>query len=120
MASFGGVSCDHVKGTANAKTRRLDVFTRPGLDGHGAVDLGDAADPNTFELTYYGTYTNCLAWLRSIEALRGTIVAVVNDWGTETTSWLFLSYSASPIRRADRGTGVAQARAAVRVKGATQ
>ena len=119
--SFGGVTCHNVKGRANLKTTELDVFTRPGMDGHGALDLGDVAKPNEFTLVYFGTPAACETWIRSIEALAGTIVAVADDWGRTTTSWLFDRIQGDPkITPAHRGSGSTGARATVRAKGATQ
>lgn len=118
--SFGGVTCHGIKGRANLKTVELDVFTRPGMDGHGALDLGDVARPNEFTLVYFGTPAACESWVQSIEAKVGTVVTVADDWGRSTTSWLCISIQSARITRADRGSGTAGARASVRVKGATQ
>lgn len=118
--SFGGVACHYVKGRANAKTTNLDVFTRPGMDGHGALDLGDVAKPNEFTLVFFGTPAACEAWVQLIEALKGSLVAVEDDWGRTTASWLFIEMQVPRVTRADEGGGTAGARAMVRVKGATQ
>lgn len=118
--SFGGVACHNVKGRANLKTTELEVFTRPGMDGHGALDLGDVARPNDFTLVYFGTPAACESWVQSIEALVGTVVSIEDDWGRPTTSWLFIGIQSARITRADQGGGTAGARASIRVKGATQ
>jgi hypothetical protein len=118
--SFGGVACNNVKGRANSKTTNIEVFTRPGTDGHGALDLGDVARPNDFTLVFFGTPAACETWVGQIEAKVGTLVAVEDDWGRTTASWLCMSIQSAKVVRADRGTGTAGARAVVRVKGATQ
>ena len=120
MATFAGITCDSVRGYSRALTERVITFTRPGIDGHGALALGAAAEANTYTLTKYGTYAQVLAWAQSVEAMVGQIVSITDDWGTLTPLWLFTATDTPQIIRADRGTGSALARGQVRARGMSQ
>ena len=114
MATFAGITCDSIKGFSNAPTRRTETFTRPGVNGHGALDLGNAAEPNRYELTKIDTYANVKAWTVLIQAQRGNLVTVDDDWATTTYYWLFDKIDTPQIRRGHKGTALAIGKITVR------
>jgi len=114
MASVGAVSCDFVRGSAPAKKQRVQVWSVPGLDGYGAKLFGLGDSETEFVLVKRGTSAAVLAWARLIEALQGTLVAVVNDWGSTTSAFLIESV-AGPEMAAELGYG--GARGELRIRG---
>ncbi len=115
MAGIGGVSCNMVKGEAPAKKERLRVWQVPGIDGYGAHadGLGDSAF--VFLGVKYGLRAAIETWSTAIEALQGSVVSIVNDWGTTYTNCLIQHVSVPRITAA-LWTGV-DTRGEIRVEG---
>lgn len=85
MASIGGVACNYVKGFARSLKWRLDVWQVPGLNGYGAQNLGTGESEFSFTATYYGTAAAVNVFIAAIEALQGSTVTIVDDWGITYT-----------------------------------
>lgn len=118
MATFGGITCNFVHGHAPSLVAKVEAYERPGIDGTGSLALGDRGDVVQFRLVYFGSYANCLAWVHNIEALIGTPVTVINDWGTTFTNFLAEAMIGPPvITRLD--TATTTARAEIRIRGRT-
>ena len=89
-ASVGGVSCTFVKGVASDPTERVVIYQVPGIDGVGAqlLGLGDAAF--RFQAVLYGTAAALTTWIASMQALKGTLVTIVDDWAISHTNCLIV------------------------------
>lgn len=81
MASIGGVTCTLVRGAIPTMREAVETWHVPGIDGEGAALLGLAGSDFALRAVYYGTGIEVEAWYLALQALQGTIVTVVNDWG---------------------------------------
>lgn len=117
MAGIGGITCTFVRGQGTSPKNRTEVWTRPGIDGHGAMVLGLGDSPYLFTAVAFGTAAAVATWQSSIEALQGTVVTIVDDWNTTWTNMLITT--AANAGRTPRinhdGNGVC--RGEVRVEG---
>lgn len=91
MAGIGGVSCDMVKGNARGLKQRVEVWQLPGIDGYGAHKVGQGDAEFSFLGIKYDTAANVQSWVAAIEALQGTVVSIVDDWGVTFTPCLIVS-----------------------------
>ena len=114
MATVGGLSCDFVRGLSAAKKLRTQVWSVPGLNGYGAKVFGLGDSESEFVLVKRGTFAAVMTWVALIEAMQGTLVAVVNDWGQTTTAFLVQKVSV-PKLTAEVGYG--GARGELRIEG---
>lgn len=88
MADVGGVSCDIVAGAVRTPTERVKLHQVPGIDGVAAqlLGLGDAIF--RFRVVKRGTNAQMNTWIAAIEALKGSTVTIVDDWGDTHTNCL--------------------------------
>lgn len=88
MPTLGGVSCDVIRVTYKNNTQRVEISTRPGINGIAAqlVGLGDTEVRGTAVL--YASHGTLLVWESNLFALKGAIVTIVDDWGNTLTSCL--------------------------------
>jgi hypothetical protein len=114
MATVGGLSCDFVRGTGPAKKTRTQTWSVPGLNGYGAKVFGAGDSEGEFVLVKRGTYAAVATWVALIEAMQGTLVAVVNDWGQTTAAFLIEKVTV-PELTAELGYG--GARGELRISG---
>ena len=88
MPSIGAVTCTFVRGTPHVGVQRVHVWETAGIDGYGAQLLGLGDCPFQVlavcvDAAPFGVgYTNVAQWGQNIQALQGTIVSIINDWGT--------------------------------------
>jgi len=88
VSDIGGVSCDLLSGPAPALRERVEVWQVPGIDGYGAQTLGKGDAQYSFAAVRFGTSAEVDAWYASVQALQGSVLTVVDDWGTSHTSIL--------------------------------
>lgn len=83
MATFGGIACTfiHNQGVANLR-QRIEMWVVPGVDNVGSRKLGASDSQWAFELVLYGSSANVEAWYSAICNLQGTVITIVDDWGT--------------------------------------
>ena len=108
-ANIGGVSCSYVTGRVPSWGIRLKTWTRPGMSGVGALDLGDSGERGQIVGVKFDTLTNVNTWAYNIELLQGTLIALENDLGTTWTGVLVHSVRVDEIRSVRRN-GVLAAR----------
>ena len=97
MATFGGVSCSFVRGEAAPLTERASIWQLPGHNGYGIQHLGTGDAECAFALVYFSSIANVAAWLAAVQALKGSIVSVENDWGT-TYNYIYVARLSAPMR----------------------
>lgn len=96
--TVGGITCDIVRpNTPTGKKQRTETWIVPGLTGIGAHKLGVNESEWEFTIIEFDTAVNVFAWAASIEALQGTVIIVVDDWGTTYTGMLMTGAS-NPVR----------------------
>lgn len=79
--TVSGISCDVVRGDAQGKMTRVELWQMAGLDGYGAIDLGLGDGRGQFEVHKLGTIVAVNAWITLINALKGgNPITIVNDW----------------------------------------
>ncbi len=96
MASIGGVNCHIVRGDAPAKTARLEVWDRPGVNSPGTQHLGQVG-AFEFRAILYDAYADVRTWALAIGALVGTIQTITNDWAQGFTGCLITEASTPKI-----------------------
>jgi len=117
MASVGSVTTDFVSGTPAGLKRQLKVWTRPGLDGVGALDVGKSDGRARLQLEHHDTQSNVETWIADIEALQGQVVSITPDWGTTYDGCLITEVSQPEIRPYnDGGTIKAIGRLTIRIE----
>jgi hypothetical protein len=104
MSSIGAESCAFVRGYGGSMGTRLEIWQVPGIDGIGAMDLGLGGEPFEFEAVQYGDSTTVHSWLLAIEAMRGTVQAIVDDHGVTHTNML-IARTGAVSRNAEIGNG---------------
>jgi hypothetical protein len=90
MAEIGGVSCDfvhHRPGPSGLK-ERVHVWQSTGYDGYNAQKLGRGDSPFRFTAVKYGTNAALNTWTDNIEALAGSVISIVDDFGDTYTDLL--------------------------------
>jgi hypothetical protein len=100
MAAIGGISCTFLRGQLPAKKARVRVWEIPGLDGVGAQILGLGDSGGELRAVQFGTYSQVVTWVALLEAMQGSLVTVVNDFGQSTPLFLVESVSVPRIRPA--------------------
>jgi hypothetical protein len=93
MADVGGVNCDMVKGATRDPTERVESHQVPGIDGVGAQLLGKGDSAFRFRAIKYGTNAQMNTWIAALEAFKGDIVTIVDDWGDSHTKCLIMRVS---------------------------
>lgn len=89
MATVGAVTFTFLYGRIPAAQDAVELYDRPGLDGHGARKLGKRSPPATLRgVTFETSINNAGAQLVAAQALAGTIVTVVDDFGVSTSNVL--------------------------------
>ena len=116
MASVGGVSCDYVHGSAASKKNRVKVWTVPGLDGYGALLTGLGNSETKLTLVRINTSAAVHAWVALIEALEGSLVALLNDHGRTYSNFLVTRIS-QPRIRGVLWAGIPAARGELEIEG---
>ena len=117
MATVGSVSTDFVSGTPPSLKRTLKTWTRPGIDGVGALDLGKSDGRGRLQLEHHDTQANVEQWIADIEALQGQVVSITPDWGTAYAGCLITEVSQPEIRPwNDGGTIKAIGRLTIRIE----
>lgn len=116
MATFGGVTCDFVKGTSKALRQSLHVWTVPGINGIGVLKLGFQDSEFMFVAVLYGTHSAVVTWKDALDLLQGTIVTATDDWGATHSDLLVMRVS--PVRRTPaRGVTGFECRGEVLIEG---
>ena len=112
--NIGGVGCDMLKGDLPALKTRLEVWQVPGLDGYGAIDLGLGDARGEVRAIKHDTPAAVYAWVAAIEALQGTVVNMIMDWGITYTQVLIERVSAPQVTAA---IGYGGARGEIAIQG---
>jgi len=113
VAGVGGVVCDFVRGGVAGLKQRVEVWQRPGIDGYGAMALGLGDSSFFFTLVVFDTIANVEAWILLVEALQGSVISVVDDWGVNHSSLLVEEVS-EPRRSVALGNGGARGELKIR------
>lgn len=117
MASVHGVSCSMVKGAGVELKTRTVTWSQPGFDGVGAQNVGKNDAPFRFLAILYGASVAVDTWFAAIEANRGTVGTIVDDWGTNHNNCLIV-HVGERIKRAARLPGDSmEARGEIEVDG---
>lgn len=93
MAAVGSVTCTFVRGVSPSLRSRVDTWQLPGIDGYGVQLLGRGDTEWMFEAVLYDDEGDVSTWYTQLEALQGTIVTVVDDWGDSYTNILLVRVS---------------------------
>lgn len=121
MASIGDIPCTFVRPLDyQSLAPRIEVWVVPGVAGVGSRDLGRNDSAFAFEAVAYGTPEAMLAWFDSLRALQGSVVSIVDDYGTVYATCLVVRV-VPPSGRGDPrqtrmnndGLGTCEGRAAV-------
>ena len=109
-ATVGGVTTNIAKGEPSSLVGRVTTWVVPGLNGVGAHAIGDNAGQWRYRLTHYGSLAAVETWLRSIDALVGTVISVTDNFGATRTDLLVMGSSGHSKQAvvADTGDGRAQ------------
>lgn len=91
MATIGGITCTFVKGQGQSLTPRMELWNRPGMNGYGAMELGNGDSPFVFRAVGYALNAAVTTWINSLQALKGSVVTIVDDFGTTWASMLVTS-----------------------------
>lgn len=83
MAGIGGIRCDFVKGDIRDLKTRVTAYQQTGFGGWGAHIVGRGDSGFAFTGVLYERVGPIEVWIRSLEALQGTIVSIVDDFGIE-------------------------------------
>jgi len=63
------------------------VLERPGIDGHASVVIGERGEPFTWlGLKWDSSRNNALAHVAAVRALRGSVVTIYDEGGTQTSN----------------------------------
>jgi len=117
MASIGGVACHYVRDTVPANTLRMNTWNIPGLSGTGVQLLGYGDGDWEVRCEYFAaTYLLADAWLASIQALKGSVVTIIDDFGTTSTYRLVCGFGPPKRYPAKRG-GILGVKASIVVRG---
>lgn len=108
MATIGGVTVEVLRGNASGRKIRLDTWVVPGYDSIGAMNVGSSAGEWGYMAVIYGTTSDVETRLGQLQALQGTIVAVVDSFGT-TYSGLLVEQVSLPKKQAELLNGGARA-----------
>ena len=92
MASIGGVTCDYLYGDIPTLKQLVEIYHRPGMNGVGVRKMGTGEGSFQLRAVNFDTSTGATTtWVGQIEALVGTIVSVVDNWGDTKTNCLIES-----------------------------
>lgn len=116
MAGIGGVTCLMVKGEGLDNTQRVEVYQVPGHDGYGALKLGLGDSAWSFRGVLLDSLANVNTWVASLQALKGAVISVVDDFGTTHTNLLVREVS-PPQRDAVVHLGTLKVRGEMRLRG---
>ena len=89
-ANVGGVSCDFVRHRPGVRgqQKRVQIWEVPGYDGFGALIMGKSGALFAFTVIKFGTGAQVQTWIDAVEAKKGSLVTIEDDWGTEHTGCL--------------------------------
>jgi len=98
-ASIGGYGFIRLRGRLRGMAERLAEITRPNVDGQAYRKSGKRAPVSSMEsLVDIDTAENADALALNYEALKGTLVTVVDDLGIETQNVAVLDVDVSAAR----------------------
>jgi len=117
MAGAGGVSCDFVRPRGYAdKSARVEIWQVPGVDSYGAQNLGQGDSFFRFTLIRIDTSANIESWRVNIEALKGAVISIVDDFNVTHSNCLVTRVS--PLsKQYVYHAGVSKARAEITIEG---
>lgn len=113
MAAVGGISCTFVHGSKKVPHERVRAFSGAGYDGYGLHKMGTKNADFAFEAVLIDTPGNVATWADSVYALAGTIIAVVDDYGTTHTQMAPIDFG--PLAR--RPWGLTLQRGSILIRG---
>ena len=116
MATVGGYSVDVLRGLVPALKEAIAVWDVPGLDGHGAQQVGyrsPVASLLAISLVADNATANTL--ISNLESLQGTSVTIVDDHGDTYTNCLVVTVDTSNAKKAAIVDGASGYRVAVRL-----
>ena len=115
-AAIGGVSCDFVKGDARDLKESVDTWVTPGIDGYGAMAVGQRGSLVQFAAVKYAALADVLTWFAAVQALQSTMISIVDDWGTTHTN-ILITRIGRPVKQACIHEGNSWARGTIAVEG---
>ncbi len=115
-ATIGGVSCDFVKGDARDLKEAVDTWVTPGIDGFGAMVVGQRGSLAQFVAVKYAALADVLTWFAAVQALQSTMISIVDDWGTTHTN-ILITRIGRPVKQACICEGNSWARGTIAVEG---
>ncbi len=83
LPTINAIECQFIRLELSELKTRVEVLTRPGFSGVGAMDLGKNDSRWSAVAVKYGLKDDIDDWFASIEALQGTTVTIVDDWEVE-------------------------------------
>ena len=104
MATVGAVGCTMVRGDCPGLAERSRLWQVPGHNGYGIQLLGTGNGRFGLVCIYYSTAADVAAWHANLQALQGTIVSIVNDYGT-TYTYCFIHRVGPLLRTVAGATG---------------
>ena len=116
MATIGGVSCDILRGRSGGLKESVEVWEVPGQSGYGAMTLGDKDSPFRYDAIKFDTNANVTTWIAALEALQGTSVSIVDDFGDTLTNML-IQMLGQPDKQAVFMDGATKVRGQVEIVG---
>ena len=106
MAGVGGIACTFVKGAARALKDRITLYQSPGRTGYGAHVTARGDAEFHFRAIKYHNRGEVDVWARSLEALQGTVVSIVDDWGFTHTNCLIVRVGRPRMSAAEKFNSV--------------
>ena len=88
MASIAGIACTFCRGHIPANRPRVRVWQVPGVNGYGAKILGLGESEFRILVEIQSTSLGANTFYAAMEALQGSIVTIINDWGNIFTNCL--------------------------------
>ena len=93
------IDCTFIRGASEGLKEELETWTRPGMDGHGAQQLGKRGGFRWTLTLHAAEVSEMEEWIESVENCQGKVIDLVDDWGT-THSGLIVQRVTQPDRRA--------------------
>ena len=111
MSAIGGQVCTFVRGHLADGRQRVRVWEVPGLNGYGAKRMGLGDSDWSVLAEIKSTSAVCNAFIANIEAMQGSIVTIVNDWGDT-----FLNCLITKVGRPEKAAEIRYGGARVRIR----
>jgi hypothetical protein len=81
MAAIGSLTINAWRGTVQGEQKPVEIVTRAGVAGTGALIGAAVATPYTVETDFYGTSAQCDTWRDTALGYVGTSVSITDSIG---------------------------------------